>query len=119
MKRAWVLILTIIMLLTGCAPAGKVEEEPKEKLPTDDGMLNILMIGNSFSYYYTDELYRMLESAGIAANVCNVYYSGCSVQAHSAWLKSGAANYQFVSESEGGGPAQKAFPCNSILIRMW
>lgn len=119
MKRIVIVLLVLVMIFTGCAPA-KEEEKVEEKLPTDDGMLNILMIGNSFCYYYTDELYDMLASAGIKANVCNVYYSGCTVQSHSAWLKSGEPNYEFISVSEYGRTSQKGLPLDVCLgIEEW
>lgn len=62
MRKIIALLIAIIMIMTGCASKEK-EELPKEKIPTDDGVLKIVMIGNSFSYYYADELYDMLESA--------------------------------------------------------
>ena len=64
--------------------------------------MNILMIGNSLCYYYVEELYGMLEATGIKANVCNVYYSGCSIAQHWAWWKSGEANYDFFVTNENG-----------------
>ena len=44
--------------------------------PAEDDVLNLLMIGSSFCYYYVEELYGMLDAVGIKANICNVYYSG-------------------------------------------
>lgn len=70
--------------------------------PAQDDTLNILMIGSSFCYYYVDELYGMLAADGIKANVCNVYYSGCPLEKHWQWWKSGEANYDYYETSETG-----------------
>lgn len=70
--------------------------------PSKDDTLNILMIGSSFCYYYVEELYGMLEAAGIKAKVCNVYYNGCPLVKHWNWWKSGEANYKFYVTDENG-----------------
>ena len=70
--------------------------------PTQDDTLNILMIGSSFCYYYVEELWGMLDAAGIKARVCNAYYSGCPLKSHWEWWKSGEANYQFFITDENG-----------------
>lgn len=70
--------------------------------PSKDDTLNILMIGNSFCYYYVEELYGMLKAAGIEANICNVYYSGCAVKQHWTWWKSGEANYDYYTTNANG-----------------
>ena len=67
-----------------------------------DGVLRVLLIGNSFCYYHTDELYGMLEAAGIEATVSNVYSSGCPVSSHWSWLNSDAKKYDFITISEDG-----------------
>ena len=70
--------------------------------PSQDDTLNILMIGSSFCYYYVEELWGMLDAAGIKARVCNVYYSGCPLKSHWEWWKSGEANYEFFVTDENG-----------------
>lgn len=107
----------MITVITGCA--AKPEDAPtKEETtaptlppedpqfsedPAQDDTLNILLIGHSFCYYFTDELYGMLEAAGIKARVCNLYYSGCLLESHHEWWKTDAANYQdFVTVDETG-----------------
>lgn len=70
--------------------------------PAQDDTLNILMIGNSLCYYYVEELYGMLKAAGIKANVCNVYHSGCTVKQHWTWWKNGESNYDFYITNEDG-----------------
>ncbi len=63
--------------------------------PEEDDVLNILMIGSSGCYYYVEELYGLLEAAGIKANVCNVYYSGCKLYQHYNWWVGKQSNYEF------------------------
>ena len=74
------------------------------KLPKTgkDDVMDILMIGNSFCYYYVEELYGMAEAAGVKMRVCNVYYSGCRLDQHYDWWKKGDANYQFFN-TDGNG----------------
>lgn len=64
--------------------------------------MNILMVGNSFCYYFCDELFGMLIAAGIKAKVCNVYYSGCILEQHHTWWKTGAGPYEFITHDENG-----------------
>lgn len=71
--------------------------------PSQDDTLNVLMIGNSFCYYYVEELYGMLTAAGYKnVNICNVYYSGCPLEKHWQWWKSGEANYEYYTTNEHG-----------------
>ena len=65
--------------------------------PGDDGVIDILMIGNSFCSYYVQELYALGQAAGIPMRVCNVYYSGCRMYQHYNWWLTGEANYVFYS----------------------
>lgn len=64
--------------------------------------MNILMVGNSFCYYFCDELYGMLKSVGIEANIYNVYYSGCILKQHWNWLQSGEAEYELILHNANG-----------------
>ena len=73
------LILGISCLLSACANSQSSEtkeEKPVNILqqsdPAQDDTLNILMIGNSFCYYYVDELYEMLAADGIKAQQIDV-----------------------------------------------
>ena len=119
MKKALALLLALCLcfgLLAACATEKKAEEEPTATDPTapteapqfdvspaEDDTLNILFIGHSFSYYYTNELYGMLQAAGIKARICNLYYSGCLLEKHYEWLQTDAANYQdFITIDENG-----------------
>lgn len=117
-KTIQFLALCMVLCLTfcACAPAGggNNEEEPKETVeimqkedPAADDTINLLMIGNSFCYYYTDELYAMAKAVGIKLRVCNVYYSGCTLNQHWKWWKSGEAKYEFITTDERGRKEQK------------
>ena len=70
--------------------------------PAEDDIINILMIGNSFCYYYADELVGMAAANGIKLRVSNVYYSGCAISQHYNWWKNGESNYQFITHDENG-----------------
>jgi len=70
------------------------KEETKTRPPKDD-VIDVLMIGNSYCYYYVEELYEMAKAAGIKMRVCNVYYSGCSLEQHYVWWKTGQSKYQY------------------------
>ena len=56
----------------------------------EDGVLNLLMMPNSYAYYYVEELYALLMEnlpEGITeVNVYNVYHSGCTCEtAYNKW----------------------------------
>ena len=123
LKRFLALVLAFTMtacLFSGCsAPESTVSTTESEALPmnimqksdpTQDDELNILMIGNSLCYYYVEELYGMLTTAGYKnVNVCNVYYSGCPLESHWKWWKSGEANYEyFTTNADGRNKIQPA-----------
>lgn len=74
--------------------------------PADDTTLRILMVGNSFCYYYVEELYALLMEnppEGIeAVEVYNLYYSGCTLAKHLDWWQKGEAHYDlFMVDAEG------------------
>lgn len=68
--------------------------------PSEDDVLNILMIGNSYCYYYVEELYGMAKAAGIELFVCNVYYSGCPLNKHWEWWQNDERTYQYFETDE-------------------
>ena len=70
--------------------------------PAEDDVINVLMIGHSFCYYYVEELYGIAKAAGVNMKVCNVYYSGCPLKKHWTWWKQNEANYQYF-ETDGNG----------------
>ena len=71
--------------------------------PPEDDVIDILMVGNSFCYYYVEELVGLAAAAGVKMRVCNVYYSGCKMSQHYNWWMAGDAPYQFfVTTAEEG-----------------
>ena len=70
--------------------------------PAEDNTINVLMIGNSFCYYYVEEMYGLAKAAGLDMRVCNVYYSGCTMTMHYNWWVNGEANYQFFETYDNG-----------------
>ena len=125
-KRTLCLFLVLVTLLMCTLPAcvkatrkgsGKPTEETtkKEEIavkkdpirdPAEDGTLNILMVGNSFCYYYVEELCALLaenQPEGInEINVYNLYYSGCSLTQHFNWWMAGEANYDLYKTTAQG-----------------
>jgi hypothetical protein len=49
-----------------------------------------------------EELYGLLEAAGIKANVCNVYYSGGKLYQHYNWWVGKKSNYEYFCTNENG-----------------
>ena len=84
----------------------KTETKTEEKVfedPKEDGEMNILLIGNSYSYYWCDELYGMLAAAGYEnAKIYNVYYSGCKFYQHWEWLVNHENHYQLFCNDKNG-----------------
>ena len=70
--------------------------------PEEDDVLDILMIGNSYCYYYVEELHELAKAAGIKLRVCNLYYSGCDMNQHYPWWKQGLKKYQYFEAVDGG-----------------
>lgn len=68
----------------------------KEWFYQNDNQLNLLLIGNSYSTYWTTELWGLLDAAGYKnVSVCNVYYSGCTFEQHWTWYETNQSNYKF------------------------
>ena len=78
-----------------------------------DGVLNLLMIGSSYCYYYVEELYDLLMEnppEGITeVNVYNLYYSGCRLTWHRDWWLEGIAKYDFFRVDATGRKKVKGF----------
>lgn len=116
LKRCLTLFLALICICTllgGCSngdgtstttqATGLPANIMQKADPTQDDELNVLMIGNSFCYYYVEELYGLLTAAGYKnVNICNVYYSGCTLEQHWSWWKSNEANYDYYTTNETG-----------------
>ena len=120
-KRALCLFLALLLLATCLLPAcgNDAAVEPTEKKtvkkdpvrdPAEDGKLNILMVGNSFCYYYVEELYELLKEntpTGIGEiNIYNLYYSGCNLTQHFNWWTAGEAHYDLYKTSKLGRSLQ-------------
>ncbi len=66
-------------------------------------IIDILLIGNSFSTTIPEELYNIATNAGYEVNVANIYYAGCVASEHWDWLNNDVANYQYRHQSQMGG----------------
>lgn len=94
--------LALCTLMSACAPAASNTPETTEgksnimqkEDPAKDDTFNLLMIGNSFCYYFTEELFGLAKAAGIKLRVCNLYASGCTLEQHWTWWKGNMANYE-------------------------
>ena len=110
MKKRYIALFLALLILTtcllpACSDAGTTQETTEEKIVkkdplkdfTADGTLKILMLGNSFCYYYVEELYALLMEnlpAGITeVKIYNLYYSGCSLTRHFNWWMEGSGQY--------------------------
>lgn len=139
------LMILLSLLLPACAPAlesvedaqepeiaepEKKPEQTKEKEseptkpaimqeydPTEDDVLNILMIGNSYCYYYVEELYGIAKAAGVEMNVCNAYYSGCPLDRHLTWWRQNENKYQYFETNENGRRKYDNFTLCQCLAR--
>lgn len=75
-----------------------VQTEPLEEIlidRPDKEVINILMIGNSLCFYYVEELAGIAAANGKEINVCNLYYSGCSLEQHWNFYTNNEAKCQF------------------------
>jgi len=72
----------------------------------EDGVLNLLMVGNSYCYYYVEELYELLAEnmpEGITeVNVYNVYHSGCQLHTHYQKWTDNAGYYTIYRTNKDG-----------------
>lgn len=75
-----------------------------------DYEINILFIGNSYSCYWTDELYFLLKEAGydkaedgkdVTINVCNLYRSGADFIDHWEEYERGVSNFKLYTIFNG------------------
>ena len=60
----------------------------------DNQVIDVLMIGNSFCYYFVQELHGIANAAGVQMNIGNLYKGACVVQEHWEWLQSDSSKYQ-------------------------
>ena len=112
------LLLLLVMMLSACgAPANEpsgdnqTSEEPTTEADTsndiyiereDKEVKNILMIGNSFCYYYVEELCGIASADGYELTVANLYKSGAKIVEHVNSLKNDTrVATLFVTTSKG------------------
>lgn len=109
LKRILALSLSVLMLLgafTACGTATQKGAETTEPTTPDDGVIDILMVGNSFCYYYVEELVGIAAADGVNMRVCNVYYSGCKMSQHYNWWIAKESPYQFFETTAERGRNQ-------------
>jgi len=69
----------------------------------NDDQFNVLLIGNSYSYYWTQELWGLLNAAGYKnVTICNLYYSGCKFSQHWEWYQTNQLKSKFCTVNEKG-----------------
>jgi len=147
MKAISIILASIFLLFSfsSCSFSQKIETSPTETLagsetasgaetkpentepdvmqkydPKEDSVVNVLMIGNSFCYYYVEELYGMAKAAGVNMKVCNLYYSGCSLQQHWTWWKLNQKNYQyFETDGKGRRKTEKVSLVDALKKENW
>ena len=115
MKKILCFILAVLMTAGVFAGCGKTTEETQTTTEgttvekdhfTPDATMRILMVGNSFCYYYVEELYELLMEnppEGIEeVEIYNLYYSGCNLTQHYTWWMKGEANYDLFRVTKNG-----------------
>lgn len=110
MKRYLCLFLAVLMLaacLVGCGKETEKTPETTEKvedtLPVlGKQILNVLMIGSSYSYYYCDELAAIARADGLQMEVGNLYISGGTAQQHYEQFTQNQPIYEFVVHGKSG-----------------
>ena len=113
MKKLISAILILVMVVSCMSFSGcnQTASEPDVSTTADNGYtpdstLRLLMVGNSFCYYYVEELYKLLMEnppEGIdAVEIYNLYYSGCKLDQHLEWWKKGIAKYDLFKVDNTG-----------------
>ncbi len=87
--------------------------------PADDNEFNILMIGNSFSYFFVEELYGIAKAEGLDFTICNLYYSGCSVKTHWEWLQEDNYGYDLYTTDGSGRRGKSASMKSALKEKNW
>ncbi len=104
-------------------------EHHSKKHPGDDNTLRILMVGNSFCYYYVEELYGLF-MANPAPNrgysevqIYNLYYTGCSLTRHYGWWTENTGEYQLYKTDANGRvelePSKQWTLENALIQEKW
>ncbi|MBQ9838344.1 MAG: DUF4886 domain-containing protein [Oscillospiraceae bacterium] len=114
MKKLLCVLLAMLMMVAvfaGCGSTTTTQEGEGTTVAqnddyTPDSTLRILMVGNSFCYYYVEELYELLMEnppEGIdAVEIYNLYYSGCSLSMHYTWWMKNESNYDLFKTDATG-----------------
>lgn len=89
--------------------------------PAADNELNILLLGNSLSYYWPDELWGMLNAAGYEnVTICNIYYDGCTFAQHLRWLLAGESHYRLcINDATGRHTQEKMDLVSCLAYKQW
>ena len=130
MKRLLCLSLVLLTVLSLCACADNNATTDSTGLPADimqtedpkgDDSMNVLFISNSGTSYFTDELYGMLTAAGYEdVNLCQLYYSGCSMKQHYDFWKGGQKPYQYnVTNANGQKSTSDVSLEYALITRNW
>ena len=87
-------------------------------------VINLLMIGNSFCYYYATELHNIAAAAGVELNVTHLYKAGATAEEHWTWLtdkEEGLGKYTYwVCNSMGRwNPAGIASSFDALPMMEW
>ena len=101
------------MMLSACgsasAPESELEatENPYKNAyhktnPADDDTLCILTLGSSNSYYFLDELYGIMNAAGVKTKVCTLMRSSTSVLDYHKFWKNSENVFQLIIHDENG-----------------
>lgn len=94
-------------------------------IPAEDNVIDVLMIGSSFCYYYVEELAQLAAEAGVEMRVCNAYHSGGKLFQHYDWWQDGAKEYQFFEttvKADGTVSRVKTAPVNMewcLMQQQW
>jgi hypothetical protein len=122
MKRILFFLFALLILaplcLAGCSNTSleqiEIPEETENSTPTknpdepenpaDDGVITVLMIGNSFSTGFSDEIIGLASAHGIRMRLYNVYYSGCPMSSHWNWYVKGEKQYDLYMHEAAGVP---------------
>ena len=77
--------------------------------------LNILLIGNSFSCGFPEELAGLLDAVDIKARIYSVYYPGCSTKQHWDWTSDETPHYRLRHYLQTGGYVTDGYEENAVI----
>ena len=91
-----------------------------DKNITDDGILKILTVGNSFSDDTMEYVGLIAESYGMQVYLGNLYIGGCSVETHANNLKNDAPAYQYRTYVNGAWKTQNNYKlADAVKSQNW